>query len=80
MKEILNQANNSVEANRYEHPTVILATTFYKPVGEVNVYVHFGYGPLKICSQNQGQVLGLMNYYPINIIHTSQESTKEWFN
>ena len=29
--------------------TGTLATTFHKPVGEANLYVWFGYGPLTIC-------------------------------
>ena len=71
MKEILNQANNSVEANRYEHPTVILATTFYKPVGEANQYVRFVYGPLTIFNHTWGQVSVSMINDPVNMIHTS---------
>ena len=43
--DILYQAKQSIEANNSEHPTGTLATTFYKPVGEENPYVRFGYGP-----------------------------------
>ena len=60
--------------------TGTLAMTFHKPAGEANQYVRFGYGPLSICNHTQGQVLGSMNTDPINMIHTSQQSTKEGLN
>ena len=54
-----------------------LDTAFHKPEGEENLYVQFGYVPLKICKHTQGKVSGSMNADPINMIHTSQQSTKE---
>ena len=45
--------------------------------GGVDPYVHFGYGPLKICLHTLEQVSGSMNNDPINLIHTSQQSTKQ---
>ena len=56
--------------------TGTLATTFHNPEWEENIYVPVGYGPLIIFSHTQGQVSVSMNAYPINMIHTSQQSTK----
>ena len=58
---------------------VNLANTFHKPVGEANIYVRFGYVQMKFCNHTQVQVSGSMNADPINILHTSQQSTKEGF-
>ena len=60
--------------------TSTLITTFHKPAEEENMYVQFGYVPLTICNNAQGQVLGSMNYYPINMIHTIQQSKREGLN
>ena len=57
-----------------------LATTFHKPSGEENPCIRFGYGPLTIFNHTQVQVAVSMNAYPINMMHTSQQSTKEGFN
>ena len=54
-----------------------LATTLHKPTGEENLYVQFGYVPLTIFNHNQGQISGLMNSDPMNMIKTSQQSIKE---
>ena len=54
-----------------------LVTTFHKPAGEENLYVRFGYGPLRILNHTRGQVLKSNNADPINMIHTSQTSTSE---
>ena len=43
LKEIIYKAKQSIDANKYEHPTGILATTFHKPKGEANLYVCFSY-------------------------------------
>ena len=48
LKDILFQDNQSIEANKSEHQTRTLTTTFHKPVGEANIYVRFGYIPHKI--------------------------------
>ena len=44
------------------------------------LYVRIGYGPLNICNQTQGHVSGSINSDIINMIHTSQKSTKEGLN
>ena len=44
LKDILYQENKSMDSNRFEHPTLTLATTFHKPAGEANQYVRFLYG------------------------------------
>ena len=41
--EILDQAMQSIEENKSEHPTGTLTQTFQKPAGEENTYVRFGY-------------------------------------
>ena len=43
LKDILDQAKQSIDENKSEHPTVTLATTFHKPEGGENLYVRFGY-------------------------------------
>ena len=48
LMEILDQAKQSIEADKSEHPTSTLTTTFHKATGEANPYVHFGYGPQTI--------------------------------
>ena len=57
--------------------TGTLTTTLHKPAGEAHLYVQFGYVPLKHFNHTRGQVSGTMNSDPINMIHTSQQSTKE---
>ena len=57
-----------------------LDTTFYRPTGEANMYIWFGYGPLIICNHTCGQVSLTMNSDPINIIHTSENFKKRWTN
>ena len=52
-----------------------LDMTFYKPEGEANMYVRFGYVPLAIFNNTQGEVSRSMNADTINMIHTSQQST-----
>ena len=54
-----------------------LAMIFHKPVVEENPYIWFGYGPLIIYHHTRGQVSVPMNDDPINMIHTSQQSTKK---
>ena len=60
--------------------TSTLATKFHKPVGEANMCVRFGYGPLTIFNPTEGQVSGSLNADPINMIQVSQQSTKKGFN
>ena len=48
LKDILNQEMQSIDANKSEHPTDTLVTTFQNPAGEANTYVPFGYGPQTI--------------------------------
>ena len=57
--------------------TGTLDMTFYKPEGEANMYVRFGYVILAIFNHNRGEVSRSMNSDTINMIHTSQQSTKE---
>ena len=47
-KEILDQEKQLIEANKSDHPTVTLAMTLHKPLGEANLYAWFEYDPLKI--------------------------------
>ena len=60
--------------------TGTLATTFHKPAGEANMYVRFGYSPLKIFNHTWGQVSGIMNADTVNMIHTGQQTTKYGLN
>ena len=55
--------------------TVTLATTSHKPMGGLNKYVWFVYGPLTVCNHTQEKVSGSMNFDQLNMIHTNQ-STK----
>ena len=53
-----------------------LATTFHNPEGGENPYVRFGYGQLEIFNHTQREVSRSMNADSIDMIHTSQKSTK----
>ena len=57
--------------------TITIDMTFHNPAGESNMFVQFGYGPLTIFNESQGNFSGTMNADPINMIHTSQKSAKE---
>ena len=57
--------------------TGTLATTFHRSTGEANPYVRFGYGPMTIFDHTRGNFSWSMETYPINMIHTSQQSTKK---
>ena len=57
-----------------------LATTFHKPAGEENPCFRFGYSPQKNFNHTQEKVSVSMKTDPINMIHTSQQSTKEGLN
>ena len=57
--------------------TGTLAKNVYKPAGEANPYVWFGYGPLTIFNNTRETVSESMDADPINMTHTSQHSTKE---
>ena len=48
LKDILDQAKQSIDENKSERPTGTLATTLHKSAGEANTYVRFGYVPHKI--------------------------------
>ena len=56
--------------------TGTIAMNFYKPVGESNLYVRFGYAPLTIYYHTQRQVSESSNADTINMIHTSQKLKK----
>ena len=60
--------------------TGTLATNFQKYAGEANPYVWFGCVPLTILNNTRGQVSVSMNADTINMIHTSQQSTKLGMN
>ena len=77
LKNSLDQPNQAIDVNNYEHPISTLAKNFHKPTVEVSTYVRFVYGPLNIFNYTWGQVLGSMSADSINILHTSQQSTKE---
>ena len=66
LKDILDQAKQSIADNNSEHKTSTLATTFHKPVGRENPYVWFGYSPQTIFNHTRRQVSGSMNSDPIN--------------
>ena len=56
--------------------TSTLVMTFKNCGGGKSLYFRFGYDLLTICNHTQGQVSVSMNMDPINIIRTSQQSTK----
>ena len=66
LKEILDQAKQSIDVNKPEHPTGTLATTFHKPAGEANLYVRFEYGPQKSFQHTREQVSLSINADMIN--------------
>ena len=78
LKNLINclESNQCIDDDRWNYKTGNLATTFHKPTGEANPYVRFGYVPMKIFQYTLGQVSGSMNSYPINVIHTLQQSTE----
>ena len=52
--------------NKYEHPTINLATTFHNPEREANMYINFEYIPQTICNHTQRQSSRLINADSIN--------------
>ena len=44
--------------DKYENPTITLATTFFNPVGEANTYAPFVSAKQKICKNTRVQVSG----------------------
>ena len=70
LKEILYQSKQLIDSNKYEHPTVTLATTFLKSAGEANPYVNFGYGPHNIFYHTWVQASGSITADPINMNKT----------
>ena len=56
--------------------TSTLDRILHKYVGGANPYFRFGYVPLTILNHTQGQFSGSMNADTMNVIHTSQQSTK----
>ena len=48
LKDILYQEKKWIEADKYENPTITIATTFHKPTEEANPYVRFVYVPQTI--------------------------------
>ena len=45
VKDILDQENKSIEANKSEHSAEKLSMTSHKPAGGGIPYTQFGYGP-----------------------------------
>ena len=66
VQSILDQ-NWSMTYGYYARPTVTLATTFLKPVGQANPYFCFEYGPQKICYDTQEQLSESINADMINV-------------
>ena len=66
LKDVFYQENKSIDINKQLHLTVPLAETFYKPAGEANPYLRFGYIPQIISNHTQVLVSGSMNSDPIN--------------
>ena len=59
--------------------TGTFVTTLHKSTWKANPYVRFGYGLLKICNHNQGQVPGSMNTDPINMMQKANNQLyKDW--
>ena len=75
MKEVLYQEKQSIEANKSEHPTWTLTTTFHKPEGGANMYVRFVYVPQKSFIHTQGKVSVSMNADPIN---ANKQVNNQW--
>ena len=74
------ESNQCIDGNRRNHKNRHPHHTLHKPEGEADPYLRFGYGPLTILNLTWRQVSGSMNDDPINIIYTSQKSSKEGFN
>ena len=66
MKNMLDKSKQSIESNKYEHPTITLTKTFHKNLGGANPYVHFGCVPQTIFNITQGKISVSMNADPIN--------------
>ena len=75
LRDILDQAKKSIDANNYERPTRTLAVTLKKPTGEVNAYVHFEYSPQIIWYHTQGKVSGSVNG---DLINANKQVNNEW--
>ena len=51
LRDILDQAKQSIDVIKSEHSTRTFARNFQKSTGETNIYVQFGYGLLKYWCQ-----------------------------
>ena len=67
LKDILDQANQSINVNNKLHSAGTLTMNFHKPAGMANPYVRFEYDPQTIFNQTLGQVSGSMNIAMINM-------------
>ena len=73
-------SNQYIDCNRCKHKKITLATTFHNLTGGKNPYVQLGYIPLTVFYHARGQVSVSMDADPINMIHTSQQLSKEGLN
>ena len=75
LKNILDQENHSIKLDKYEHPTVTIATTLHKPVWGANPYVRFGYVPQTIFEHTWVQLSGSMNN---DMINADKQVNNQW--
>ena len=66
LKEILDQANQSIDLNNQLKLTKNPTKIFHKPLGKENSYVMFAYGLQTVFNNIQGKVSLSMNNDPIN--------------
>ena len=74
------EANKLIDGNRWYHKNQHPLHDLPQTCGESNRFPQFLYLPLTTWSHTQGQFYGSMKVDPINMINTSQQSTKEGLN
>ena len=72
--------NQCIDGNRRNHRNRHPQYNLLQVCRGSKYVFRFGYGPLKICNNTLGKVSGSMNADSINMMHTSQQSTKEDLN
>ena len=65
LKNSLDQPNQPIDVNNYEHPISTLAKNFHKPKGEANPHLQLEYIPQTIFKYTWGQVSVSINADPI---------------
>ena len=75
LKGFFYQAKQLIEANKSEHTTVTLTTTFHRPVGEANPYIQIVCSPQTICNHTQRQVSG---YKKADNINANKQIKNQW--